>query len=91
MANRTDSAMSLAALYSELCYNCITQTMLAMECITDSKSLLKALRSNKPVTEKQLRGVVWDKVDDGVKQITDVRRCDSKYQLADRLTKANHQ
>ena len=47
MANGTDSAMFLAPQYSELCYNCITQTMLPIECITDSKSLLEELRSNK--------------------------------------------
>ena len=66
MADGTDSAMFLAALYSELCYNCITQTILPMECITDSKSLLKALRSNKPLTEKTTQSrVVWDKANDG--------------------------
>ena len=58
--------MFLVALYSELCYNCITQAMLPMECITDSKLLLEVLRSNKRVTEKQLKSrVVWDKADDG--------------------------
>ena len=89
MADGTDSAMFLAALYSELCYNCITQTMLPIEYnIKDSKSLLEAVRSNKPVTEKQLRVELCGiKQMMELKQITNVRRCGSKYQLADCLTK----
>ena len=88
MADGTDSAMFLAALYLELCYNCITETVLPMECITDSKSLLEALRSNKPVREKRLRVELCGmKQMMELKQITDVRRCDSKYQLVDCLTK----
>ena len=80
-------AMFLVALYSELCHNCINKTMLPMEFITDSKSILQALRSNKPVTEKQFRVELCGiKQMIELKQIIDVRRCDRKYQLADCLT-----
>ena len=80
MADATDSAMFLVALYSEFCHNCITQTMLPMECIAENKSLLEALRSNKPVTEKRLRVELCGmKQMMELKQIHDVRRCDSKY------------
>ena len=85
MVDETDPAMFLTALYS---WNCITQTMLPMECITDSKSLFKTIRSNKIVTEKLLRVELCGmKQMIELEQFTGVRRCDSKKQLADCLTK----
>ena len=52
--------------------------MLPMECITDSKSLFEALRSNKIITEKQLRVELC-----GMKQMIELKQSEYKVHRAD--------
>ena len=55
MSDAVDAAVFLAALYSELMFNSMSPGLLPIVCITDSYSLLDALKSTKMVSEKHLR------------------------------------
>ena len=55
MSDAVDAAVFLAGLYSELMFNSMSPGLLPIVCITDSYSLLDALKSTKMVSEKHLR------------------------------------
>ena len=88
MSDAVDAAVFLAALYSELMFNSMSPGLLPIICITDSYSLLDALKSTKMVSEKHLRiesSSIKQMVDRG--QIKCVTWTETKKQLADCLTK----
>lgn len=55
LADGIDSAVFLAALYSELTTGDGTHSILPIVCVTDNHSLLDAVKSTKSVTQKRLR------------------------------------
>ena len=55
ISNAVDAAVFLAGLYSEFMFNSMSPGLLPIVCITDSHSLLDALKSIKMVSEKHLR------------------------------------
>ena len=88
MSDAVDAAVFLAGLYSELMFNSMSPGLLPIVCITDSYSLLDALKSTKMVSEKRLRielSNIKQMVDRG--QIKSVTWTETKKQLADCLTK----
>lgn len=87
MADAADEGIFLATIYRELKFGKSNNTV-PVVCITDSKSLDEAIRSNKFVTEKRLRievSSIKEMLQQG--QLTKVVWVDTKRQLADCLTK----
>ena len=80
MSDAVDAAVFLAGLYSELMFNSMSPGLLPIVCITDSHSLLDALKSITMVLSS-----IKQMVDRG--QIKSVTWTETKKQLADCLTK----
>lgn len=88
LADGIDNAIFLATLYSELTVGDCKHRGLPIICITDNHSLLDAVKSTKPVTEKRLRleiSNVKELIQSGV--IRHIMWSATKDQLADCLTK----
>ena len=86
MTEAIDNAVFIAMLFSELYYG--RYENIPLVCVTDNRSLLEAIRSNKGVAEKRLRidiGIIKEMIDK--KQIEQILWSDTKEQLADCLTK----
>nr|XP_039274020.1 uncharacterized protein LOC120347974 [Styela clava] len=88
MSDGVDTAVLLAALYSELTTGRVQPEKFGIECCTDSQSLCDAIKSTKAVSEKRLTIDIY-----GLKEmvsshrISCIKKLPSDQQLADCLTK----
>jgi hypothetical protein len=88
MADGIDTGVFLATLIGELTIGRPEPKCIPLICVTDSKSVYEAVRSNKCVSEKRLRleiSGIKELVEDG--QIKEVIWTSNENQLADCLTK----
>ena len=88
MADGIDLGVFLATLFCEIAYGVADPQLLPIKCITDCKSLLDAIKSNKLVSEKRLRlelSAIKENLSKG--HVTDVKWVEANEQLADCLTK----
>ena len=88
MSEAVDMAIFVATLFSELTCGEAKAQNIPIQCVTDCKSLVDAIKSQKFVSEKRLRIEI-----SGLKELLEsgqIRKfewCDTKRQLADCLTK----
>lgn len=87
MSDGIDNSIFLSTLFSELTTG-DAEHALPIICVTDNHSLVDAIKSTKPVSEKRLRLEI-----SGIKELIQTQRveriqwCNTKEQLADCLTK----
>ena len=83
-----DAAIYTAVMYTEIMYGKSNTESIPIEIVTDSKSLLDSIKSNKPVSEKRLRidiAAIKEALQKG--QISEIKWAPTNIQLANGLTK----
>ena len=88
MVDGIDLGVILATLFCEVAYGVADPQLLPIKCITDCKSLLDAIKSNKLVSEKRLR-LELSAIKENLSRehVTNVKWGEANEQLANCLTK----
>ena len=88
MSECLDTVLFISMIYKELLFGHAKRGELDITIVTDSKSVVDGLKSNKPVSEKRLR-FDMNSIKEAIQesQLKCVKWVDTKKQLADSLTK----